>query len=471
MLIFSGILLGMVSSIIMQTILATVLPTVAEDLGGSHLYSWVFSSYLIVSTVTIPIFAKLADIYGRKGFYLGGMVIFLTGSVLGGISDSMGQLVFFRMIQGLGAGAVAPAAIAMISDLFPVKDRGKAMGMMAVVQVLANVLGPLAGGLIADRLGWQWAFWANIPAGVFAVIFVAVKFAEPLRVNNKTTPMQTDFIGGLLLGAATALAIQGFKIMEEQGLFHIQTGLIIFIAVVFFGLFLRQEKNHPDPVVSSDLILIKNVKVSLVSIFLSGAVMYGNIVILPVYGQMLLGETAFQGGKLLLLLSLGLGIGGVSSGKLIQTFSYASFAVSGWVVVSAGFFLLALSCGLSLGLYFISAAVIVIGIGLGAMFPAFLLSGQNAAAENQRAVVGGLIQMGRNMGGAVGIPFFLGFIVPTGSGLAGFKETDAYLPLFLLLAAVSLAGAAIGRCFKGSLYKDQCAEEKVESKVLTSGVS
>ena len=192
--------------------------------------------------------------------------------------------------------------------------------------------------------------------------------------------------------------------------------------------------------------------------------MYGNIVILPVYGQMLLGETAFQGGKLLLMLSLGLGIGGVFGGKLIQAFSYAGFAVSGWIVVSAGFFLLALSSGLSLGLYFISAAVIVIGAGLGAMLPAFLISGQNAAAENQRAVVGGLIQMGRNLGGAVGIPLLLGFIATSGSDPAGFKEPDAYLPLFLMLSAVSLAGAAVGWYFKGSFYKDQCAEESREAE-------
>jgi len=296
-----------------------------------------------------------------------------------------------------------------------------------------------------------------------ATVFVALGFTDPHRDQNKNK-IQIDFIGGLLLGAALALFIQGFLMAENQGLLHIQTGLIILIAVVLFGLFLRQEKNHPDPVISSDLIVIKNVKVSLISTFLLGAVMYGNIVILPVFGQVLLGEIAFQGGKLLLLLSLGLGIGGISSGKLIQVFSYAKFAIIGWITVATGFFLLAFSSGLSLGLYFISPIVIVIGMGLGAMFPTFLLSGQNAAAENQRAVAGGLVQMGRNLGGAVGIPFFLGFIAPSGSKLFSLKQHDAYLPLFLSLAAVSLAGAAVGWYFKGSLYKDQCAEEIREAE-------
>jgi len=140
---FIGILLGMSASIMMQTILATVLPQVVRELGNAQLYSWVFSGYMVASTVTIPIFAKLADLYGRKRFYLGGMLVFLTGSALSGTANSMTELVVYRALQGLGAGAIAPAAIAIISDLFPIEQRGKMLGILAVVQVLANLVGPL----------------------------------------------------------------------------------------------------------------------------------------------------------------------------------------------------------------------------------------------------------------------------------------------------------------------------------------
>lgn len=459
-LAFTGILLGIVSSIIMQTILATVLPSVVKDLGGDHLYSWVFSGYLIASTITVPIFAKLADLYGRKCFYLVGMVIYLVGSVLSGTSDSMGQLVIYRMIQGLGAGALAPAAIAMISDLFPINERGKTMSMLATAQVLANVVGPLVGGLIADNFGWQWAFWATIPIGILAVILVAAGFTESSKEKYKINLDQIDFLGGLLLGIATVLFVQGFKMIETQGLIHIQTGLILFIAVLIFGAFLRQEKNHLDPVVSSNLLATKNIKVCLMSTFLLGAVMYGVIVVLPIFGQVLFGETALQGGKLLLPLALGLGAGGILSGKLIKKFSYANFAVIGWAVVFAGFCMLALSIRVQLSYYSVSGMTIIIGLGLGALFPTFLLSGQNAIAENQRAVVGGLVQMCRNLGGAVGIPLFTGFIAPPSSKIDSSNGHDTYLALFLLLAIVSVVGVVLGSLFKGSIYIDQKAQVK-----------
>lgn len=457
MIAFAGILLGMASSIIMQTILATILPGVVKDLGNAYLYSWVFSGYLIASTITIPIFSKLADLYGRKRFYLGGMVVFLAGSALSGTSDSMGQLVICRVIQGLGAGALAPAAIAMISDLFPIKDRGKMMGMLAIVQVLANVAGPLVGGLIADNLGWQWAFWANIPMGILAIVLVTVGFAETANRSRQTSLGQVDFIGGFLLGVVIVLLIHGFKMTEARGLIHMQTGLILLLAAFVFSVFLWQEKKHSDPVVSPDLIATKNVKVSLVSTFLLGVVMYVAIVVLPIYGRVILGETAMQGGKLLLPLALGLGLGGILSGKLAQKFSYANLVVGGWAVATVGFIMLALSSRFELSYYPLAGMVFVAGLGLGVIFPTLLLSGQNAVAENQRAVVGGLVQISRNLGGAIGIPAFTGFIAPTGGKIISANGSSAYLTLFLLLSMGSALGVVVGLRFKGSIYTDQKA--------------
>lgn len=452
--------MGMVSSIIMQTILATVLPGIVEDLGGAHLYGWVFSGYLIASTVTIPIFAKFADLYGRKRFYLAGMMVFLIGSVFSGTAGSMTQLVIYRLIQGLGAGALAPAAIAMISDLFPVEERGKMMGILAGVQVLANVAGPLTGGIIADKLGWQWAFFANLPTGLLAVILVAIGFSDSYKVSRGAGFSRVDFTGGLLLGISIVLFIQGFQVMGAPYLSHWETGFILLLSVFFFAVFLWQEKRHPDPVVSPGMIAIKNVNVSLISTFLLGAVLYGTIVVLPIYGQALFGETATQGGKLLLPFTLGMGVGGIFGGRLTKTFQYASLAVGGWAVVAVGFLLLAISARMDFEYIPLVAIVLVTGLGLGAALPVFLLSGQNAVAENQRGVVGGLLQISRNLGGAIGIPVFTGFIVPSHGKMLGANGQGAYAALFLLLSLGSVAGIAVGLRFAGSAFSDRKAESQ-----------
>ncbi|MFZ5943128.1 MAG: MFS transporter [Bacillota bacterium] len=442
MLVFIGILLGIISSIIMQTVLAAVLPSVAEDLGNSQLYSWVFSGYLIISTITIPIFAKLADLFGRKRFYLGGMAIFLSGTLLCGTSQSMEQLVIFRLLQGFGAGISSPAAIAMISDIFPVAKRGKILGIMASAQVVANVAGPLIGGYFAESFGWQWAFWAALPIGVFAVIIVAVVFMEDTTHGPKIKARQVDFMGGLLLGIVTVLIIQGFKVLYIHGFVH--TLINFAIAGLFFRLFVKQEKNHIDPVISSDLLKTKNIKVCLISTFLLGAVMYGIIVILPIFANLYFGAAPLQGGKLLLPLALGLGIGGNLSGTLTTgVFRYSFITTAGWITTASAFCFLAVFSIKKLYYFAFLGILFIVGLGLGGLFPIFLLSGQNAVAKNQRAVIGGLIQMSRNLGGAVGVPLLTGLMILPSSG-SGIRYNNYYVGLFLILTIVSVMGALIG---------------------------
>lgn len=455
MIAFTGILLGMAASVMMQTILATVLPNVVKELGGVQLYSWVFSGYMVAATISIPIFAKLADLYGRKNFYIGGMVVFLVGSVLSGTANSMEQLVLYRVIQGLGAGAVAPAAIAIISDLFPIEERGKMMGVLAAVQVLANLAGPLLGGLLTDNFGWRWAFFAILPIGILAVMLITGGLSEAYQKVSQANLGQVDLIGGFLLGLGTVLLIKGFSQMGSQGLFHWQTGLILLSALVVFSSFLWQEKYHTDPVVPTSLIGTPNISVSLLSTFLLGAVMYGAIVILPIYGQVVLGGTAMQGGKLLLPLTFGVGLGGIIGGRLTKKLSYAKLAMGGWTMVTIGFLLLALTSRIGMTYFLLAGVVFITGLGLGVTLPTFLLPAQNAVAENQRAVVGGLVQISRNLGGAVGIPIFTGIIASGGGKIIGFTGLGSYFTVFILLTFGSALGVAVGLQFKGSVYQDQ----------------
>lgn len=452
---FIGILLGMSASIMMQTILATVLPQVVRELGGAQLYSWVFSGYMVASTVTMPIFAKLADLFGRKHFYLGGMFIFLIGSVLSGTSGSMIELVVYRGIQGLGAGAIAPAAIAIISDLFLIEQRGKMLGILAAVQVLANLMGPLIGGYFTDKFGWQWAFFAVLPVGILASILVAMGLPESSRTSKTSDLAKIDWAGGLLLGVGTSLLIQALRsLVNWQGkplLILLLFGLTVMIMAAFF----RQEKSHSDPVVSLDLMKAQNVLVSLISAFLLGAVMYGTIAILPIYGQVLWGQTSLQGGKLLLFFTLGTGLGGITSGKLTQKFSYARLALSGWSMVTMGFSLLAFTSRIDVSNLFLALLNFISGFGLGITLALFLLPAQNAVAEDRRSVAAGLVQLSRNLGGAIGIPFITGLLTAAG----GLDRTDGtagkFFVIFMSLALLSALGAITGNRFKGSVINDR----------------
>jgi multidrug resistance protein len=166
----AGILLGMSASVLMQTLVATAMPTIAQEIGGMALYSWVFGAYMLASTITLPLFAKLADRFGRRPLYLGGMLVFLTGSLLAASSTSMLQLVGWRAVQGLGAGAVAPAALAAVGDLFDESRRGRVFGLLGLVQIMANLLGPALGGWITDQWSWRWGFWIVLPPGLLALL-------------------------------------------------------------------------------------------------------------------------------------------------------------------------------------------------------------------------------------------------------------------------------------------------------------
>ncbi len=455
MMTFTGILLGMVASILMQTVLATVLPDIAKELGGAHLYAWVFSSYMVASTITIPIFAKLADLYGRKLIYLGGMVVFLIGSALCGTTTSMTSLIFFRIIQGLGAGALAPSAIALISYLFTIKERGKMFGLLASVQVLANVTGPILGGLVADNFGWRWAFFANLPIGLLAIIFLFLALSEPVQGLSALKFEQVDFAGGLLLGLSTVLVIVG---INQAGAFHLQAWQFWaspLLALLIFTCFIWQEQRHPDPVVPAQLVALRNVHISMLSAFLLGTVMYGATIILPLYGQLLFGQTALQGGKLLLALPLGMGVGGLLSGQLTNRFSYTQLAISGWSLIATGFLLLAATVNLNLTYLPLAGIVMLTGLGLGITLPSFLLPAQNAVTDKNQAVVGGLVQLCRNVGGAIGVPMFTFLLTITKGVTVSSVRLTSFRTVFLLMALGSVLGLATGLRFRGSSWQDQ----------------
>lgn len=446
-LVFSGIVLGMMSSVLMQTIIATVLPIAARDMGDMDLYGWVFSSYMIASTISIPLFSKLADLFGRKPLYLFGLTLFLIGSALSGSVHSMGQLVISRILQGLGAGAVAPAAFALISDLFPSEERGKWLGFMAAAQVLANVTGPLVGGIVTDYWGWQWAFYVNLPVGLLALTMVGIGLDRSVS-NLNVSWRSLDIVGGLLLGILTVLIILGSQEFGKVTFVSWQSALYILGSVAILRTLLWQEKRHHDPIISAHLLRAINLKPALLIAFLFGVIMYGIIMILPLYGQLTFGASAWQGGKLLIPLTLGLGSGGILISPLSKKFSDSLLMRYGWIGAFCGFVLLWVASQTSLPYSFLLIVIFITGLGLGVIFPVIVLISQNSVLESQRAVTGGLVQMGRNLGGAIGVPVFTNLIMSKGA-YESFPAQSAFAAVYISLILGAWVALIIGFLFKG----------------------
>lgn len=439
---FIGITLGMISSVLMQTIIATILPTISNDLGNKDLYGWVFSSYMIASTITIPLFANLSDVYGRKKFYLLGMLLFLTGSLLSGFAQSMNQLIIFRIIQGIGAGAIAPSAIAMISELFTSEKRVKMLGLLSAFQVFANILGPLLGGFIADIYSWRWAFFINIPIGILAFLLIKYNFYDNSKKEKEETK-KIDYIGSIELGVFLVSLILFLQLLEN-GL-HLKDILVLGLSLLAFFGFLVQERKHPNPIISLELIKVKNIKISLISMLFLGIILYGMIAIVPLYGQMLISNEALKGGKLLLFLSLGVGLGGILSGRLSSYVSFTKLVSISWLISSIGLLLLILG-----NIYFINSFwhisfILAVGVGIGINLPLLYAFSQNAVADNKQGVIGGLVQITKNLGGAISIPILTKVIVSSEQHLI---SINSFTLTFSILLVIALLGLIVGLRFK-----------------------
>src|SRR3954466_5904696 len=233
--VFFGLLLAMFMAAIEATIVATALPSIAAEIGGFSLYSWVFSSFLLMQAVSIPIFGKVSDLLGRKPAFIAGVGIFLLGSVLCGFAPSMGWLVAFRFVQGMGAGAVQPIVVTLAGDLYPLEERGRVQGYLSSVWGFSSIVGPLAGGLMVHQFGWQWIFWMNVPFGVIAVVLIALYLHEDVGSRERSV----DYPGAVLLLGALGPLMLALTQASEWGL-AAAAGLVA-LSALGFVLFVRQE--------------------------------------------------------------------------------------------------------------------------------------------------------------------------------------------------------------------------------------
>lgn len=429
---FAGILLGMSASVLMQTLIATALPTVVKELGGMHLYSWVFGGYMLASTVTVPLFGKLADLMGRRTLYLGGLLLFLAGSVLAGLASSMPQFVAMRVIQGIGAGAVAPAAMAAVGDLMGESGRGRAFGIIGAVQVVANLTGPVLGGWLADHQGWRWGFFLMLPLGL--VTFLCAAFGLPRRPWPGLAVLgRVDWLGAGLIGGALAAGLLGLQALGGGALVPGAAGVAL--AGVLLLVALPLEARHPDPALPLPLLRRPELKHAALGAVLLGAIMYSAIAYIPLYVQSAGSTSATGAGAALLPMLLMAGVGSGAAGwmgrRRLQLATYIAWVLP--LAALAGLALLQPRAGSPLLL----GATALIGLGMGFLFPLFLGAAQSAGGEEHRAAASGAVQLGRNLGGSLSVPLL-------GIWLAG-GAPGALPAIFACLAAVAGLGLLSSR--------------------------
>ena len=399
-MILVGVMLGMLLAALDQTIVGTAMPRVIADLNGLEHYAWVFTSYMLASTVMVPIYGKLSDIYGRKPFFIGGMALFLLGSALSGASQDMTQLIIFRGIQGLGGGAMMPIVMAIIGDVFTPAERGKWQGLMTAVFGLATIIGPTLGGWITDNMGWRWVFYVNMPVGAIALVTGILALPNQGRRQQHTI----DYLGSVALVAFAIPLLLAFSWAGSQYAWDsVQIiGLLAFSAVML-AVFIYIEFQAAEPVISPYLFKNSIFTVSVISTFLLSSGMFGVTMYLPLFVQGVIGPSATSSGAVLTPMMLGFMVSSIIGGQLLsRTGRYKLIAIVGFVIASFGMFLLS-RMDINATEWLVIRNMIITGLGLGVMMSLFTIVVQNAFPFKYLGTVTANLSFFRSIGGTLSV--------------------------------------------------------------------
>jgi EmrB/QacA subfamily drug resistance transporter len=412
--VFVGLMLGMLVASISQTIVGPAMPRIVAELGGMDHYSWVATAAMLVSAITVPIVGKLSDLYGRRGFYLAGLGVFMVGSVVSGFAGSFWVLVLGRAIQGLGMGTVMPLSQTIIGDIIPARQRGKYQGLMGAVFGVTSVAGPLAGGFITDHFGWRWLFFAAVPIGLVTTAVIA-RF---LHLPHERREARIDYLGiatltialvSLLLATSLGGTTWAWGSPEILGLYGLGLATLIAFVVV--------EGRAEEPVIPLRLFRSRIFTAANVASFAVSMVMFGSIIYIPVYAQGVLGVDATNSGLILMPLMLGLIVMGILAGLVItRTGRYKAIMLTGVVVMGAGLYLLTRLTATSSQTQ-LTLAMVVLGTGLGLAMQQYTLVVQNSVQRADLGVATASTQFFRNVGSTVGIAVF-GTVMTSGLAAA-----------------------------------------------------
>ncbi|MED5020138.1 MDR family MFS transporter [Paenibacillus chibensis] len=403
-----GLLLGIFLSSLDQTIISTAMPTVIKELGGLSLYSWVFTVYMLASTSTMPIYGKLADLFGRKRMYLTGITLFLAGSVLCGFAGNITELIIFRGVQGLGAGALMPISMTIVADIYPPDKRGKFMGLFGVIFAVSSIIGPALGGLIVEQWNWGWIFYMNIPIGVPALLLIAIALKE----SKNKVQQSIDWFGAVTLIVAVlsfllALVLGGTN--QETSASYAwtspQTIGLLCSGVIFLGLFLWIETKVKEPIIPLHLFKIRIISLGNVVGFFMSAGMFGAIVYIPLFVQGVMGVNSSMSGYALIPLMLSSMVTSTISGRLMNKVSYRAILVLSMILMTVGFVFLS-QITVDTTKFQIVCYMIVTGLGMGAVYPTVGTAAQSAVNSSTRGVATSSSQFFRSIGGTIGISVF-----------------------------------------------------------------
>ena len=398
----AGVMIAMFLSALDQTVVSTALPRIIADLGGFDRYTWVSTSYLVASTAVLPIVGRLTDIYGRKWFIVAAIVVFLIGSVLAGLSQTMNQLIVFRAIQGLGGGSIMAIAFVAVGDLFPPAERGKNQGYVASVYALSSILGPILGGLITDQLSWNWIFYINLPLGIPLIVLFIFYFPQ---VRLEPARHKLDVLGVVTLILSVVplmLALSWGGVQYSWG--SPQVAGFMALSLVMVLLFIFIETRAEQPIVPLHLFKNRVLSSSLIAVFFTGFAMFGGIIFVPLYAQGVLGQSATSTGTIMTPMMLGMVVGATLSGQALSRLGghYRTQGLVGLSILVVGLFLVSrMTAETSFPVALFN--LIVMGFGLGTTFPTYTIAIQNSVSHRFMGVATSAAQFFRSMGGMLGL--------------------------------------------------------------------
>ena len=429
--ILVGIMLSVFLAAMESTVVATAMPTVVRSLGGIQIYSWVFSGFLLTQTVTMPLWGRFSDLYGRRQVFLIGLATFLGGSALSGTAQSMAQLIVFRMVQGLGAGSLMTLGYTIIGELFGLERRAKLQGWISSVWGVASLVGPWLGGVLSDHVSWRWVFYVNLPFGAIAMALIATALVEEARPARRPVmdvagvALFTAGVSALLLGivqAGRAGSWSGAAVLSPLALGL--TGLVLFVVV---------ERRAAEPIVPLRLFGSRMVIAAVVTRFLAGMAMFGAISFVPLFLQSVTGTTATGAGMVLTPFILGWVAMSVTSARLILRVGYRAVVMTGMACLTGAFLLFA-RWSATLSHADAMRDVLLAGVGMGLVVVPMLIAVQSAVPRSDLGAATSMTQFFMSIGGAVGLSVM---------GAVMAQRLDAGRPMADALHGVFLVGFAV----------------------------
>ena len=400
MRVLGAVMIGIFLAALDQTVVGTALPTIITDLGGNDLYTWAFTAYLLTSTISGPLYGKLSDLFGRRPVFLFGIGVFMIGSLLAGLSQEMWQLVVARGVQGLGAGALFPIALAVIADLFAPSERGRYQGLFGAVFGISVLIGPAIGGIITDTIGWPFVFFFNLPVGAF--VFFMVRRYLPLYHLAGDRP-KVDYLGAALFTAALVPILVGLTNKSSAEWTDPFVGGLIGLGALILLLFIFVESRSPEPIVPLELFRNRSFALSVGAIFLAAFGFFATVLFLPRWFQVVAGSSATVSGYQMLPLLGGLIISAVASGQIVsRTGRYRILIFTALVVMAAGLFMLS-QLRVDTPIPVLWAWMFVTGLGVGPTFAVFTLVVQNNVSVEQLGTATSNLTFFQQVGGTVGL--------------------------------------------------------------------